>query len=126
MPDITKIYPSTMLGYQSWAPPDTYDTFNTRARLDYTLPRNWVAFAAASFSHSLIQDNVIYAYGTPFDASGNVACPGAPNAPVLFFLSRRRRYGIYDYRDPDELRIDAQAEATGHRPRQNRSNHARR
>jgi iron complex outermembrane recepter protein len=115
VPDITKIYPSTMLGYQSWAPPDTYDTFNTRARLDYTLPRNWVAFAAASFSHSLIQDNVIYAYGTSYDANGNVACPGAPNAPYYFFCPDGT-YGIYDYRDPNELRIDAQAEAlvTGH------------
>jgi iron complex outermembrane receptor protein len=115
VPDITKIYTSTMLGYQPWAPPDTYDTFNTRARLDYTLPHNWVAFAAASFSHSLIQDNVIYAYGTPFDASGNVACPGAPGAPFYFFCPDGS-YGIYDYRDPNELRIDAQAEAlvTGH------------
>jgi iron complex outermembrane receptor protein len=115
IPDITRIYPSTMLGYQSWAPPDTYDTFNTGARLDYTLPHNWVAFAAASISHSLIQDNVIYAYGTPFDANGNVACSGAPNAPYYFFCPDGS-YGIYDYRDPGELRIDAQAEAmvTGH------------
>jgi iron complex outermembrane receptor protein len=123
VPDINRIYPSTMLGYQSWAPPDTYDTFNTGARLDYTLPHNWVAFAAASFSHSLIQDNVIYAYGTPFDANGNVACPGAPDAPEYFFCPAVPSinypggdYGIYDYRDPSELRIDAQAEAmiTGH------------
>ncbi len=110
VPDITKIYRSTMLGYQAWAPADTYDTFNTRARLDYTLPRNWVAFAAASFSHSLIQDNVIYAYGTPFDDSGNVACPGAPDAPEYFFCPDGS-YGIYDYRDPNELRFDGQAEA---------------
>jgi iron complex outermembrane receptor protein len=104
-----------MLGYQSWAPPDTYDTFNTGARLDYTLPHNWVAFAAASFSHSLIQDNVIYAYGTPFDDSGNVACPGDPSAPYYFFCPDGT-YEVYDYRSPNELRIDAQAEAmlTGH------------
>jgi iron complex outermembrane receptor protein len=122
LPDINRIYPSTMLGFQSWAPPDTYDTFNTSARLDYTLPHNWVAFAAASFSHSLIQDNVIYAYGTPFDANGNVACPGAPDAPEYFFcpavpgVTDGGDYGIYDYRDPSELRFDGQAEAmvTGH------------
>jgi len=115
VPNINSIYPSTMLGYQSWAPPDTYDTFNTGARLDYTLPHNWVAFAAASFSHSLIQDNVIYAYGTPFDDSGNVACPGDPSAPYYFFCPDGT-YEVYDYRSPNELRIDAQAEAmlTGH------------
>jgi iron complex outermembrane receptor protein len=79
------------------------------------LPHNWLAFAAASFSHSLIQDNVIYAYGTPFDEDGNVDCPGAPDAPAYFFCPDGT-YGIYDYRDPGELRIDAQAEAmlTGH------------
>ena len=115
VPDITKIYPSTMLGDQPWGPPDTFDTFNTSARLDYNLPRNWLAFAATSYSHSLIQDNVIYAYGSSFDANGIVNCPNAPNAPAYFFCPDGT-YGIYDYRDPGELRIDAEAEAliTGH------------
>jgi iron complex outermembrane receptor protein len=118
VPNINQIYRSTMLGDQPWGPPDTYDTFNTGARLDYNLTHNWVAFAAASYSHSLIQDNVIYAYGTPFDANGNVACPGAPDAPAYFFCPAVPSinysggdYGIYDYRNPGELRIDAQAEA---------------
>jgi iron complex outermembrane receptor protein len=115
VPDINRIYPSTMLGDQPWGPPDTYDTFNTGARFDYELPRNWLAFAAASFSHSLIQDNVIYAYGSSIDANGNADCPGAPNAPAYFFCPDGT-YGIYDYRDPGELRIDGVAEAmvTGH------------
>jgi iron complex outermembrane receptor protein len=115
LPDINKVYPSTMLGDQPWGPPDTYDTFNTGARLDYNLPRNWLAFAAGSLSHSLIQDNVIYAYGTPFDANGYVDCPNAPDAPAYFFCPDGS-YGIYDYRDPGELRIDAVGEAmvTGH------------
>jgi len=115
LPDINRIYRSTMPGDQPWGPPDTYDTFNTVARIDHTFSPSWIAFAAASFSHSLIQDNVIYAYGTPFDADGNVACPGAPDAPAYFFCPDGS-YGIYDYRDPGELRIDAQAEAmvTGH------------
>ena len=110
VPDIHEIYPSTMLGEQSWAPPDIYDVFNTNARLDYTLPHGWSAFVAGSLSHSLIQDNVIYAYGAPYDASGNVACPGAPYAPGYFFCPDGS-YGIYDYRDPGELRIDAVGEA---------------
>jgi len=123
LPDINHIYLSTMLGDQPWSLPDTYDTFNTSARLDYNLPHNWLAFAAASYSHSLIQDNVIYTYGTPFDANGNVACPGAPDAPAYFFCPvvpginySGGDYGIYDYRDPNELRIDALTEAiiTGH------------
>src|SRR6202041_3864223 len=106
---------STMLGDQPWGPPDTYDTFNTGARLDYDLPHNWLALVQAGFSHSLIQDNVIYAYGSSLDANGNVNCPNAPNAPAYFFCPDGT-YGVYDYRDPGELRIDAEAEAlvTGH------------
>jgi iron complex outermembrane receptor protein len=122
LPDIDRVYPSTMLGEQSWVKPNTFDTLNTGARLDYELPRGWRAFAAMSYSHSLIDDNVIYAYGTPFDADGNVDCPGAPDAPSYFFcpavpgITDGGDYGIYDYRNPGELRINAQAEAlaTGH------------
>ena len=36
LPDINQIYRSTMLGDQPWGPPDTYDTFNTDARLEHT------------------------------------------------------------------------------------------
>ena len=116
VPNINQIYPSTMLGDQPWGPPDTYDTFNTGARLDYTLPHNWTAFAAASYSHSLIQDNVIYAYGSSLDPATYLPnCPNAPDA-VAYFFCPDGTYGIYDYRDPNELRIDAQSEAiiTGH------------
>jgi len=117
VPDIHRIFPSTMLGEQAWGPPDTYDVFNTGARLDWNLSPNWLAFAAGSLSHSLIQDNVIYAYGTPFDANGNVDCQGAPDAPAYFFcpavpgVTEGGDYGIYDYRDPGELRMDAVAVA---------------
>jgi iron complex outermembrane receptor protein len=103
VPDLDKVYPSTMLGEQSWAKPNTFDTFNTGARQDYDLPRGWRAFAAASYSHSLIDDNVVYAYGN------SVASPS-------YFFAPDGTYDIYDYRNPGELRIDAQAEAliTGH------------
>jgi hypothetical protein len=41
--------------------------------------------------------------------------PGSGGTPP-WLLCSRRGYDIYDYRDPGELRIDAQAEAmiTGH------------
>ncbi len=124
LPDINSIYRSTMLGDQPWGEPDTYDTFNTSARLEHNFSPSWAAFAAASLSHSLIQDNVIYAYGAALDPNNNYAvnCPGAPDAPAYFFcpavpgVTDGGDYGIYDYRDPGELRIDAEAEAmlTGH------------
>jgi len=116
VPDLSRIFRSTMLGDQPWGPPDTYDAFNSDARFHYVFSPAWTAFAAAGLSHSLIQDNVIYAYGPAFDpATGLVDCPNAPDAPAYFFCPDGT-YGIYDYRDPGELRIDAEIEAmpSGH------------
>jgi iron complex outermembrane receptor protein len=111
LPNINSIYRSTMLGDQPWGPPDTYDTFNTNARLEHTFSPAWTAYAAASLSHSLIQDNVIYAYGCYYEAECNTG-----SAPYPFFFAPDGTYDIYDYRDPGELRIDGEAEAmmTGH------------
>jgi len=111
VPDLDKVHPSTMLGEQSWAKPNTFDTFNTGSRLDYDLSHGWRAFAAASYSHSLIDDNVVYAYG----CFNETAC-GSGTAPDPWFFAPDGTYDIYDYRNPGELRIDAQAEAlaTGH------------
>jgi iron complex outermembrane receptor protein len=111
LPDIARIYTSTMLGDQPWGPADTYDTFNTSARLDHRFSPDWVGFASASLSHSLIQDNVIYAYGCYNEAECNTG-----GSPYPWFFAPDGTYDIYDYRDPGELRIDAQAEAltTGH------------
>jgi len=110
-PDLGEVHPSTMLGEQSWSKPNTFDTFNTGARLDYDLPHAWRAFAAASYSHSLIDDNVVYAYGCYYEAECNVA-----GGPEPWFFAPDGTYDIYDYRNPGELRINAQAEAlvTGH------------
>ncbi len=110
LPDLDRIYTSTMLGFQQWAKPNTFDTYNTGVRFDYDLPKTWHVFGAMSFSHSLIDDNVVYAYGVSYDDQGNVSCPGAPDAPYYFFCPDGT-YGIYDYRNPGELRLDAQAES---------------
>jgi iron complex outermembrane receptor protein len=105
------VYPSTMLGTQSWSKPNTFDTFNTGSRLDYTFHPAWHAFAAASYSHSLIDDNVVYAYGCYYEDVCNV-----PGGPAPWFFAPDGTYDIYDYRNPGELRINAQAESliTGH------------
>jgi iron complex outermembrane recepter protein len=115
LPDINRLYRSTLLGDQAWSLPNTYDTFNAGARIDHDFNPSWTGFAAAGYSRSLIQDNVMYAYGAPVDADGDVACPGTAGAAEYYFCPDGS-YAIYDYRNPDELRIDAQAEAmvTGH------------
>lgn len=105
------VYPSTMLGTQTWSKPNTFDTFNTGSRLDYTFHPAWRAFAAVSYSHSLIDDNVVYAYGCYYQDACNV-----PGGPAPWFFAPDGTYDIYDYRNPGELRINAQAESlvTGH------------
>jgi len=103
VPDLSQLYPSTLLGDQTWRLPNTFDAQNANARFDYDFKHAWKAFAAASYSHSLINDNVIYPYGC-WEAS----C-GA-NSPSYFF-GQNGDYDIYDYRNPGELRINAQAEA---------------
>ncbi len=110
VPDLSRVSPATMLGEQSWSKPNTFDTFNTGARFDVDLTHRWHAFAQGSYSHSLIDDNVVYAYGTPFDDQGNVSCPGAPDAPFYFFCPDGS-YAIYDYRNPGELRVNRVVEA---------------
>jgi iron complex outermembrane receptor protein len=111
VPDIHRINASTMLGLHPWVKPDIFDVYNTDSRLDYTLPHNWQASIEGSLSRSLIDDNVIYAYGASLDPTNNYAvnCPDAPDAPAYFFCPDGT-YGIYDYRNPGELRIDAVAE----------------
>jgi iron complex outermembrane recepter protein len=106
VPDLNRISPSTMLGLQSWQKPNTFDTYNTGARLDYDLSRGWHAFGAASFSHSLIDDNVVYAYGCGYQAD----CFSSGGAAPDYFFAPDGGYDIYDYRNPGELRIDADAE----------------
>jgi iron complex outermembrane receptor protein len=112
VPSLNEVYPSTMLGEQSWAKPNTFDTINTGARLDYDLSSTWRALAAASYSHSLIDDNVVYAYGCSYEA----LCQGNGGSAPDYFFAPDGGYDIYDYRDPGELRIDAVSEVliTGH------------
>jgi len=111
LPTMSLIHPSTMLGEQAWQKPNTFDTFNAGTRLDYTLSPTWTAFVAGSYSHSLIDDNVVYAYGCYYETVCN-----SGSAPEPWFFAPDGTYDIYDYRNPGELRINAQAEAmiSGH------------
>jgi iron complex outermembrane receptor protein len=106
VPDLKTVHPSTMLGEQEWSKPNTFDTSNSEARVDYSIHANWRAFAEGSYSRSLIDDNVVYAYGCYYEA--DCYLPGG--APPWFFAPDGT-YDIYDYRDPGELRVDATGEA---------------
>jgi len=101
VPSLDSVHPSTMLGEQSWEKPNTFDTMNASTRLDYDLPHAWRTFAEGSYSHSLIDDNVVYAYGCYYEVECNV-----PGGPQPYFFAPDGTYDIYDYRDPGELRVD--------------------
>lgn len=103
------VYPSVMLGFQSWSKPNTFDTFNAGARLQRALATDWNLHLSGSYSHSLIDDNVIWPYGPALDANGNSLCPDS--VPSYNFFCPDGSYEIYDYRSPGELRIDAVGEA---------------
>ena len=101
------VYPSVMLGFQPWSKPNTFDTFNGGARLERKLAANWNLRVGGSYSHSLVDDNVIWPYGPALDADGNSLCPDSP----YYFFCPDGSYEIYDYRSPGELRTNAVGEA---------------
>ena len=108
VPDINRIYASNMLADQPWSKPNTFDAFNAGSRLDASITPNWHAYLAASYSHSLIDDNVIYPYGAALtEDQSNTLCPDSP----YYFFCPDGSYEAYDYRSPGELRIDALGEA---------------
>ncbi|MDR3739930.1 MAG: TonB-dependent siderophore receptor [Terracidiphilus sp.] len=97
------VFVSTMLGYQSWSKPNTFDTFNANAKVTHVFNTMWSARVEGSYSHSLIDDNVIWPYGAALDSDGNSLCPDAP----YYFFCPDGSYEIYDYRSPGELRTNA-------------------
>jgi iron complex outermembrane recepter protein len=109
VPDLHRVFPSVMLANQPWSKPNTFDTLNAGSRLDVNITPNWHAYLAANYSHSLIDDNVIYPYGAAYDSEGNDLCPDSP----YYFFCPDGSYEAYDYRSPGELRIDTTGEAIG-------------
>ncbi len=98
------VSPDVMLGYQSWAKPNTYDDFNAIVRLDHSFSGHWRFFVAGDFSHTLLDDNIAWPYGCYYAAS----CAGSSTP---FFFSPTGDYDVYDYRSPGEVRINDQFQA---------------
>ena len=59
-----------------------------------------------SYSHSLIDDNVVYAYGCYYEAECYL-----PGGSPPWFFAPDGTFDIYDYRDPGEVRVDAMGRA---------------
>jgi iron complex outermembrane receptor protein len=110
VPALNTVYPSVMLADQPWSKPNIFDAFNANSRLDVHVTSAWHAYLEGSYSHSLIDDNVIYPYGAALAADGVTSL--CPNSPIYFYCPDGS-YEAYDYRSPGELRIDAIGEAIG-------------
>ena len=111
LPDINRIYRSTMLGDQSWGLP-TLTTPSTPARASITTFRRRGSLSPPPASATRSSRT------TCFTSTAATTKPSATPArpPIRYFFAPDGTYDVYDYRDPNELRIDAEAEAmvTGH------------
>jgi iron complex outermembrane receptor protein len=108
VPALDTVFPSAMLGNQPWSKPNIFDGINGNSRMDLDVTPDWHVYFAGSYSHSLIDDNVIYPYGCYYEAACDPTQGGT--APPYFFAPDGT-YDLYDYRDPGERRVDALGEA---------------
>ena len=113
VPALDTVFPSVMLADQPWSKPNIFDAFNANSRIDLNVTPAWRVYLEGSYSHSLIDDNVIYPYGAALAPDGVTSL--CPNSSIYFFCPDGS-YEAYDYRSPEELRIDAigEAVAMGH------------
>jgi iron complex outermembrane receptor protein len=89
---------TALLGYQSWQRPVGIHSSNTSLRFNYRFDDNWNAQVSAGHSHTVIDDNVAFAYGCFYAAScASGATPG-------YFFAPNGDYDVYDYRSPDDTR----------------------
>jgi iron complex outermembrane receptor protein len=94
-----------LLGYEPWQRPVGIHASNTTLRFNYRFSDDWSAQLSGSHSHSVIDDNVAYAYGCFYAA----AC--ASGATPGYFFAPNGDYDIYDYRSPDDTRENDEARA---------------
>lgn len=87
-----------LLGYQSWQRPVGIHSSNTSLRFNYRFSDNWNAQVSAGHSHTVIDDNVAFAYGCFYaESCASGATPG-------YFFAPNGDYDVYDFRSPDDTR----------------------
>ncbi|MGE7138828.1 TonB-dependent siderophore receptor [Luteibacter sp. NPDC031894] len=87
-----------LLGYQPWQRPVGIHSSNSALRFNYRFSDTWNAQVSAGHSHTVIDDNVAFAYGCFYSADcASGATPG-------YFFAPNGDYDVYDYRSPDDTR----------------------
>ncbi len=94
-----------LLGYEPWQQPVGIHSSNTTARFDYRFSEQWSAQLSAGHSHTVIDDNVAFAYGcfyAPQCATGQYSGQ---------FFAPNGDYDIYDFRSPGDTRQNDEVRA---------------
>ncbi|SDG05994.1 TonB-dependent siderophore receptor [Dyella sp. 333MFSha] len=87
-----------LLGYQPWQRPVGIHSSNTSLRFNYRFSDTWNAQVSVGHSHTVIDDNVAFAYGCFYaESCASGATPG-------YFFAPNGDYDVYDYRSPDDTR----------------------
>ncbi|PTV48139.1 TonB-dependent siderophore receptor [Acinetobacter oleivorans] len=93
----TNVDQDRLLGYQSWSKPVVNNSLNASLKYQYAFNDHWNGSLSASQSHVVIDDYIVFPYGSYY-SSGN---------PLAVF-DKDGNYDLYDYRSPDDTRITNQ------------------
>lgn len=96
----TNVDQDRLLGYQSWSKPVVNNSVNASLKYQYAFNDQWNASLSASQSRVVIDDYIVFPYGSYY-SSGN---------PLAVF-DKDGNYDLYDYRSPDDTRITNQFSA---------------
>lgn len=96
----TNVDQDRLLGYQSWSKPVLNNSVNASLKYEYAFNDQWNASLSASQSRVVIDDYIVFPYGSYY-SSGN---------PLAVF-DKDGNYDLYDYRSPDDTRITNQFSA---------------
>ena len=106
-PDLNRfLLPPCWANSPGASPTHSTPTIPARVSITIFIPRG-ARSRRGSFSHSLIDDNVVYAYGCGYQQD----CYSSGGASPDYFFGPNGGYDIYDYRNPGELRVNAVAQS---------------
>lgn len=97
----TDIMWDRLLGYQSWSKPVTNTSLNSSLKYNYQINSDWKASLGAAYSHVKIDDYIAFPYGSYKGLK-----------PIENTFDENGNYDIYDYRNPDDIRITTQLKST--------------
>lgn len=97
----TDIMWDRLLGYQSWSKPVTNTSLNSSLKYNYQINSDWKVGLGAAYSHVKIDDYIAFPYGSYKGLK-----------PIENTFDENGNYDIYDYRNPDDIRITTQLKST--------------